>query len=573
MNKIILLVSTLLLCVGLFAEWSTDAFNPSQISTLNDFQVKPKVSICNDGAVYTAWVEYDWSLANFNIVLQRLNQQGINQWQTPICVTSHPSQTSLLDWELLSDNDGNAILAYADDRNQTQNIYIYKVSPSAQMLWDTNGIALSSDIDSTYSNISPVMTCTTDNNIVVAWQRQSSTSTIKLQSINPDGNILWGTGGVTIQIDEGKVAHPKLLASTIGNVLIEYSAYIGMDEYPPSYVYVKKLGPTGTDAWDFPELIVSDYDSGAWSIAPDGTGGMVLALGADRNNNNYSEIYIQHVFSDGSLAFQTNGVPISTESNNAQEFPNITYNPQTQDTYILWCKTPILPNLYAVYMQKLDSDGIRQWGNEGLSYVPLDVYPIYIIDSMLLNGNFSIICGYGLGEEPCYNYHILAMSFDSEGQPLWQGNAGIIAFNNTIKQNFTACHTQNFVVVSWDEGWSPDHVFAMRFNADGSLGYQPTANEENVLHVNPMWLRTSPNPFQNSINIQFLMKNSASPVEISIYNLKGQEVQNFTPKNAENGQIKWDGKDKNGKALSSGIYLIKMQQGSKQVINKIAKLK
>jgi hypothetical protein len=69
-----------------------------------------------------------------------------------------------------------------------------------------------------------------------------------------------------------------------------------------------------------------------------------------------------------------------------------------------------------------------------------------------------------------------------------------------------------------------------------------------------------PNPFNPSTSISYTVK-TPSQVNITIYNLKGEKVRTLVNESKANGFYKtiWNGKDDSGKAVSSGVYLYRMQ--------------
>ncbi len=72
-----------------------------------------------------------------------------------------------------------------------------------------------------------------------------------------------------------------------------------------------------------------------------------------------------------------------------------------------------------------------------------------------------------------------------------------------------------------------------------------------------------PNPFNPNTNIFFSVKDPAEFASLTIYNTKGQIVKKLfsgLPTKAEMS-LHWDGKDDQGKAVSSGVYLYRLQSG------------
>ncbi len=87
-------------------------------------------------------------------------------------------------------------------------------------------------------------------------------------------------------------------------------------------------------------------------------------------------------------------------------------------------------------------------------------------------------------------------------------------------------------------------------------------------------LPNQPNPFSASTQINILCKNNNAPLEVKIYNLKGQLVKTlFQAIPNEKNTLSWEGNDNAGKKVSSGIYFIKAQQGKNIQTRKILLLK
>lgn len=83
-----------------------------------------------------------------------------------------------------------------------------------------------------------------------------------------------------------------------------------------------------------------------------------------------------------------------------------------------------------------------------------------------------------------------------------------------------------------------------------------------------------PNPFNPDTTISYSIK-VRSPVNISIYNLKGQLVNALMneEKPAGHHSVSWSGKDKNGHYVSSGVYFYKMSAGNYRSFKKMILMK
>jgi hypothetical protein len=73
-------------------------------------------------------------------------------------------------------------------------------------------------------------------------------------------------------------------------------------------------------------------------------------------------------------------------------------------------------------------------------------------------------------------------------------------------------------------------------------------------------LKNIPNPFNPETKIQFSLSRPAR-ARLSIYNLLGQQVALVfdAPASAGHYEVLWDGKDKNGRSVASGVYFYRLE--------------
>jgi hypothetical protein len=69
-----------------------------------------------------------------------------------------------------------------------------------------------------------------------------------------------------------------------------------------------------------------------------------------------------------------------------------------------------------------------------------------------------------------------------------------------------------------------------------------------------------PNPFNPETQIEYALKKTGH-VTLYIYNILGEKVKTLLEQDQPAGfyQINWDGKNDNGKSVSSGLYLYKLE--------------
>jgi len=86
--------------------------------------------------------------------------------------------------------------------------------------------------------------------------------------------------------------------------------------------------------------------------------------------------------------------------------------------------------------------------------------------------------------------------------------------------------------------------------------------------------RIYPNPFRASVKLEINLAKTNHPLEVSVYNIKGQKVKTLFSGIAKDRKPSWnwDGKDEQGRQVSSSIYFVKAVQDGKAVSRKLIRL-
>jgi hypothetical protein len=88
----------------------------------------------------------------------------------------------------------------------------------------------------------------------------------------------------------------------------------------------------------------------------------------------------------------------------------------------------------------------------------------------------------------------------------------------------------------------------------------------------PLSFIAFPNPFQNDLNLNiYLPKQVRTTMEV--FDLQGRRVDVVNYGNLDSGyhQLNWEGREKDGQALSSGIYFIRLVAGEEVMTQKVFK--
>jgi len=122
----------------------------------------------------------------------------------------------------------------------------------------------------------------------------------------------------------------------------------------------------------------------------------------------------------------------------------------------------------------------------------------------------------------------------------------LMEFSSTVEINPAAPPNQ----------YGPSRVIPQTTFHFGTVGIEPTEPEV----ISSCLQAGYPNPFSQQITIPYDMRENQN-VTISIYNLKGQHVRTVVNAKKTRGRhsVIWDGKDKYGKKVCSGVYTCRMQ--------------
>ncbi len=371
----VLCVLSLALVTGAWAQWSSD---PSQNLALSNIsgadQVQPKLLPLPNNDWYVSWFNNnpnDPPPQGYDVYYQLLSATGVEQFPHDGIQVAKLTLSSTEDYGLAIDAQGNALLAFLDDRRDPNNpqVTAAKMSPTGQPLWGSQGIALTFDPG---SHNAPKTAVTSDGYIVVGWTTDNA---VILQKLTPSGVPVWigrtaFEYGVTLQESGFDYLLADLRASDNGSVIVSWVRNHGFGSN--NYLYANKISASGNLMWGSGHVHVFDGGSLQFGefpyFTPDGNGGAVFSW---YTNSPSLQVYAQHILSNGTEAFGHNGAVGSTNSSRVRVSPSVSYNASTQETFLFWTEEDSLQSQNGVWGQKFNAAGARQWSDTGLTIVPL----------------------------------------------------------------------------------------------------------------------------------------------------------------------------------------------------------
>ena len=358
-----------------------------------------------------------------------------------------------------SDSYGGAIITWIDFRTDITNvigdIYAQRIKADGSIAWTSNGISICANAaDQTEAFI------VEDGNggAIISWQDiRNGNRDIYAQRIDSNGTALWTTNGVAVVTKASEQRSPKIISDGANGAIIAWEDSINGN----SDIFVQRVLANGTLAWfsgGIPVCISAGTQMNA-RLTTDGSNGAILTWQDKRNGNDY-DIYAQRITSAGAASWATNGVVICNKVN-TQNNPKIESD-HAGGAYIMWADKRGAID-YDVYAQRINSAGVVQWVANGISVCSAtgSQSAIDATTDGVSNGIFIV-----WKDGRTINEHVFGQYLNSSGAITFTSN-GIMLSNNALTQlnpNIVGVGN-NEAVVTWQDSSSGNwDIYAQKIN-------------------------------------------------------------------------------------------------------------
>lgn len=378
----------------------------------------------------------------------------------------------------MSDSEGNAVISVVDCRNSSgtdQSYTAYKVSPSGEMLWGEDGIAISDPLAPTSLAACMNLIELEDHSYVFAWTEMddSSRQHICLQRFNQSGVAQWGKG---LTLDNDVSSYPYLVNSGENTFVMVYA------RTSSAVLYARKMDFEGESVWGKDVRIYR----GGWTtpalqtqvkVAPSGDGGVLVSWNDDRNSTNVESPYLSYVTPDGKLGFagQSDEADVKLSYEGWRCF-NVAAVSAADNScfYAVWRSTNTSQTWQGIMMQKLSREGELLWGDYAPAIMPMAETSLGYISVQQAGADGA--CAFFEEYLQYYDVTAYASRFDAEGNMVWPD--GIIALTpqgrGTSNLQSQAMGSDRWLVNWTDIGSGADDkattFFMTVLNEDGTLG-------------------------------------------------------------------------------------------------------
>lgn len=425
-------------------------------------QFAPELIADGASSAIITWHDYRNSFGE-DIYVQRVDGNGAVLWEKdgiPVC-TANGTQ-----WfpKIASDGSGGAIIVWTDGRisSSDNNIFGQRVSPAGAMLWDKDGLPLSS---APQNQEKPVIIGIEDGAIVAWNDSRSGNIDIYCQKIDLNGASLWEKDGLGITSAPFSQQNPKLAPDGSGGAVVVWSD----NREEENAIFAQRVISSGKTNWgengravakssarqENPEVVMSSASSWGifWEDYRDGS----------------PAVAAQCLNLSGAPLWESGGIRIANGAK-FQEKPAVVASPSAG--YILAWQDRRSGN-YDIFCQKIAADGPLLWGNSGLPLCEAPGLVIHQNASMLDNGRGEVIVVFEDARSGFTN--IYAQKFNRLGTLLW-GKDGIpvakVRANQTNPQLVSDGAGGAFVV--WEDARNTNYlkIYAQRVLSSGSKAWE-----------------------------------------------------------------------------------------------------
>jgi hypothetical protein len=370
------LFSVLIMCLTVvqvaWGQWSSDpSMNLALADKRNNDQVQPKVRALPHHQWFVSWFDADPNSPppeGYDVYLQRLDHAGVEQFPHDGKMVADLTNSSTEDYGLDIDTESNALLAFLDTREgSNQQVTAAKMNKAGRPVWGVRGVQLTKDGN---QHFAPKIAGTSDGGVVVAWTVAfGNTSNVKLQKIDKNGHPVW-RWPLVFHESGYQYFLADLHAADNGSVIVSWVRESGF--FSDKQLRANKVSADGEKLWGKDNVAIFDQGSLQFGNFPafilDGSGGAVFSW--------YTSVpalqcFAQHIRADGSEAFPHNGSAGSTDTSNVRVEPSVSYRAATDETFLFWTEADSFQIYNGVYGQKLNGQGASEWGPTGLVLVPL----------------------------------------------------------------------------------------------------------------------------------------------------------------------------------------------------------
>lgn len=554
-------LTLLLLCIlagPARPQWSSE---PAKNTRVTNGGLLPQIISDGSGGAYIVYQDSPALLRQ--LWVQWLDRYGFVRFPENGIRVSSQERNQTPTYFLVSDSTGGVIVVFRDFQvvnDQTLGaVYTQRIDSSGTKLWGKAGVEVSSPRHSK----TPVSACSDgESGVFVFWDDgvdSTEVPELRTQRVNANGELVWPDNGILMTDDftSSNVAIPNPAVSDgAGGAIVSYS--------DSNKTKVQRIDSDGNKLWGRGTVV---FVRGKMFSK---NGGAVLGgrLIDAANNISYRA---SRVDSGGNIAWEA--LIEDSLPNSLIPTPGISFNERKETTFA-WQEG--IDDSAKIYYNKINRGGnllfskkIRVSSFPSKQVAP-DVISYYDTADQM-SSEIIIWYDYRKGNGGLFSLDALfAQRSDENGNRLWSESDIEVSTSEVQHRSFqVVSDLSGGVIVCWYEtgAGSGFGIFAQQVSRNGNLGEVLVTSvsqpDKSPIPAQFALHQSYPNPFNAAMIIKYELPQN-SQVTLTIHDITGKEVIKLLNKRQAPGQyqVVWNGKNKKGSEVSSGIYFYQLRAGS-----------
>lgn len=556
-------------------------WNAGGILVCGEASTQDQVNLIADGVGGTILCWRDGrNGANFDVYAQRVNGSGIAMWSdggTPVFAGANDQSIPVM----ASDGSGGMIVTWQNTVSLIPHLYAQRLNSSGLPQWPAAGVAVAGGGASTWQDFQSIAADGSGGAIIGWCDQRNGYMDIYAQRIGSDGALRWVTTGAPVCTANQPQSYPSIVSDGAGGAILSwFDERLGPGIARTYAQRIDKYGELGS-----PEATITSVRD-----VPNDQGGRVKVSWSASYKDGDPDYFIsayrlwRSAPQSVAAAIALDGERVTTDSDQAAASGKWLVLPDAAQGYaweLVWTQTAVALPSYSV-VTPTTGDSIAGSNPRTAFMIEATSGPFpssphwfsapdsgYSVDDLPpatpapftgVPGTGSLVLNWGENAEPDFASYRLYRGVGANFVPgpatllAAQSSAGYVDVTN---QPF--CYKLTAVDAHGNES-----AFAF-FAATGATAVGDDDHPATLGLAIPQ-----PNPARSLTNLQFDLP-ARSVVTLAVYDAGGRMVRTLFRGTHPAGRTRmsWNLRDEHGQAVSSGIYFVRLEAGSRVLTRRV----
>jgi hypothetical protein len=449
----------------LHAQWSSDPTLNTPVSALAGFTRNSVKSTDGIGGIFIVWP--DWRNDPYpnpsDLYMQHVDSRGYSLWTDGgIPLITKNGEEGLSYKPLVADGSDGVLVFWSDSTTGEYNIYGNRIRSDGVKAWGDSGIVI---CGAPGNQKDAWVVSDSNGGAIICWlDTRNGNSDIFAQRIDSSGNTLWVNDGVAVCTLAGTEESPWITEDGKGGAFVSWDDSAGMNTFD---MYAQHLNSSGQITWanDGVRLVQSPRFGYFGEMVADTEGNVIVIWNAYKTSDH--DILAQKLDSNGNRLWGNNGV-ILCSANQDQLYPQVAGD-GSGGALVAWWDFRNIPDTI-VYSQHVSSSGNILWQVDGIRVCTASrIQERVVVTSDLSGGLFIVWDDKRSGSKDIYGQHL-----DPLGRLLWQNDGLPISIAPDAQWNdagLLVSDGERGLIVTWTDfrPGSDGDIYAQRVLYNGTL--------------------------------------------------------------------------------------------------------